>query len=290
MENIAWTSPGRIDPKLIEEESSTFKSKQESSQSQSISGVNAQEENNAKVDQLSSDDTENPKQFDLFDEFNSEMEQNEKIELKLTHSKRNEDKKVATMDKILFQMKKNREFESQLMDVGDESGNTNTNENVEPIQNDVKQPSPLPSAQPTSSADQIVQSENVPENLVKEQEQPNHQMETDENPGSNKQNQELIVEGVAVTIPIDSTAATNETMKPVDDIVKSDIDVETKHQHQELKTNVDLDSELMVNKQFDETDFKASNQITLLEQEDKKVIESTTTSSSDPYQLKENFE
>ena len=286
MDNIAWTSPGRIDPKLIEETSS-LKSKQESSQSQSISGVNAQEENNAKVDQLSSDDTENPKQFDLFDEFNSEMEQNEKIELKLTHSKRSEDKKVATMDKILFQMKKNREFESQLMDVGDESGNTNTNENVEPIQNDVKQPSSLPPEQSSSSTDQIVQSANVPENLVKEQEQPNHQMETDENPGSNKQNQELIVEGVAVTIPIDSTAATNETMKPVDDIVKSDIDVE----HQELKTNVDIDPELMVNKQFDETDFKASNQITLLEQEEKKVIESTTTSSSsDPYQLKENFE
>ena len=286
MDNIAWTSPGRIDPKLIEETSS-LKSKQESSQSQSISGVNAQEENNAKVDQLSSDDTENPKQFDLFDEFNSEMEQNEKIELKLTHSKRSEDKKVATMDKILFQMKKNREFESQLMDVGDESGNTNTNENVEPIQNDVKQPSSLPPEQSSSSTDQIVQSENVSENLVKEQEQPNHQMETDENPGSNKQNQELIVEGVAVTIPIDSTAATNETMKPVDDIVKSDIDVE----HQELKTNVDIDPELMVNKQFDETDFKASNQITLLEQEEKKVIESTTTSSSsDPYQLKENFE
>lgn len=286
MENIAWTSPGRIDPKLIEETSS-LKSKQESSQSQSISGVNAQEENNAKVDQFNSDDTENPKQFDLFDEFNSEMEQNEKIELKLTHSKRSEDKKVATMDKILFQMKKNREFESQLMDVGDESGNTNTNENVEPIQNDVKQPSSLPPEQSSSSTDQIVQSANVSENLVKEQEQPNHQMETDENPGSNKQNQELIVEGVAVTIPIDSTAATNETIKPVDDIVKSDIDVE----HQELKTNVDIDPELMVNKQFDETDFKASNQITLLEQEEKKVIESTTTSSSsDPYQLKENFE
>lgn len=54
--------------------------------------------------------------FDIFDEFNSDIEknQNEFLELRLTHSKnRTSDKKVACMDKILDDIRKKYENEQK---------------------------------------------------------------------------------------------------------------------------------------------------------------------------------
>jgi hypothetical protein len=47
----------------------------------------------------------------LFDEFESNAE--EKFELRLTHNKRDNEKKVASMDKILNDMRKKYENESR---------------------------------------------------------------------------------------------------------------------------------------------------------------------------------
>lgn len=52
--------------------------------------------------------------FDLFDEFNSDMEKNSNEVLRLTHSKiRDADKKVASMDKILDDIRKKFEYEQK---------------------------------------------------------------------------------------------------------------------------------------------------------------------------------
>jgi hypothetical protein len=184
--------------------------------------------------------------FDLFDDFNSEMEQNEKVELKLTHSKRNDDKKVATMDKILFQMKKNREIESQLMEDVDKEVNMDENKNNEAIiTNELKQPSPS----------------SVHEQNEKIDQQPPTQMETDDNTNLNKREEEN-----AITMAINNETNPGEETKTISNNIQI----------------VDLDPELMINKQFDETNFKTSQH-----QEEQKSIELTT--SSDPYQLKENL-
>lgn len=110
--DINWTSPGRLDPKLVEE---NLKASNESNTSLDIEASVATKQK----DQDESESTsmnENPasmQAFDMIDEFTDDLAPKN---LRITHKKTIDDsssKRVACMDKILHDLKKNYDIEAK---------------------------------------------------------------------------------------------------------------------------------------------------------------------------------
>ena len=102
---LEWENPGRLDPELVEK----FRKEQQKKLNESNQADNLVDMNQ---DELADANNEANK-FDLFDEFSSELEKedNQKLDLRITHKPRESNKKVATMDKILDDMRKTYEYE-----------------------------------------------------------------------------------------------------------------------------------------------------------------------------------
>lgn len=111
--DIGWKNPGRIDVQaytLFHEKKQNTHAQRKVSDSESVNEI-AKENENASNESLSQTDDK----FDMFDEFAAEETEKdgEPFNLRLTHRKRSTEVKVASMDKILFDMRKNIKFDTE---------------------------------------------------------------------------------------------------------------------------------------------------------------------------------
>ncbi|CAF0810162.1 unnamed protein product [Brachionus calyciflorus] len=104
---LSWNSPGRIDPKDYDEKHS--KKIEEPNMNEIIQTEPQTETTNQEL----VENCELNQKFDLFDEFNDDDEMNANQVLKLTHVKKcsESDKKMASIDKILNDIRKKYQFE-----------------------------------------------------------------------------------------------------------------------------------------------------------------------------------
>lgn len=106
--DIEWNNPGRLAPETYESfhEQKNSKHLEPEPTADSVKDNVPSNESQASMDN----------KFDMFDEFNEEdtEKEDEIFSLKLTHRKRSTDKKVATMDKILDDMRKKFDTEQTI--------------------------------------------------------------------------------------------------------------------------------------------------------------------------------
>jgi hypothetical protein len=101
--DLDWQDPGRVDPLLIAKANEALERENNPTENASDNDEEMQE-----------DEAENEAQegnFDLFEDLNSELENNSNQVLRLTHTKTLRTAGVASMDKVLNKIRKNYETE-----------------------------------------------------------------------------------------------------------------------------------------------------------------------------------
>lgn len=208
---LEWENPGRLDPELVEKfRKEQQKKLNESNQADNLVDMNQEEQANA---------NDEADKFDLFDEFSSELEKddNQKLDLRITHKPRESNKKVATMDKILDDMRKKYEYEQ-------------SNINLFPINPTFDENDLMPAADETSKNNQnVVENSNEKETEKEEtakmdiqnEEQPVIGIEIKKDTETKTNTEELNQKEQAEPVPIVEDQSKAETQTEISNLVQA---------------------------------------------------------------------